>query len=490
MNEWFSPRYENWANKEGLNHKTIPSFLTAENQVREQFIRYQDREWARNLAVRQVNENNNLREWLETQVQQETREQLDRQAMINESKTMLYEKLWINEDLSKNNWWENFWKWIVDTLILDNYDLAIQVWETNWKVIVDSIKELFSSWDNIKKLAEALWNSVMWLFSLDWYQTWKSVAELWLVTTWVWAGAFVWKKAFKFWLKEIARLRRPAERIVESSEVKGVIWQVNNRVNEIVPKQEADIDDIVRRKVNIEEQIRWLEQLWIPESLSKDMIESWLLTPLPNVEKFDLLKRFEFFNKKWIDINKMVDEAVKQVPNLTREEALLIFSYTDYFLYWKLNAFMRWDKELLASLTPENIQATQRIILKLEQALEKMPNLKPWEDWFILRWDKWKYWDWKIWDEIDLRSFTSVSNNKEDIFLWGNSRNDTQISIIWREWRVKDISPLAIAVNFWDVLNSIEKTTNEWVILPNSRVIITDRFRLDDVNYIDVKQIK
>jgi hypothetical protein len=186
----------------------------------------------------------------------------------------------------------------------------------------------------------------------------------------------------------------------------------------------------------------------------------------------------------------MVDEAVKQVPNLTKEEALLIFSYTDYFLYWKLNAVMRWDKKLLASLSPENIQATQRVIWKLEQALEKMPNLKPWEDWFILRWDKWKYWNWKIWDEVELNSFTSVSNNKRDIFLWEWHSNDTQISILWKEWRIKDISSLAIAVNFWDKLKAVWKTTNEWVILPNSRVVITDRFKLDNINYVNAKQTK
>jgi hypothetical protein len=37
----------------------------------------------------------------------------------------------------------------------------------------------------------------------------------------------------------------------------------------------------------------------------------------------------------------MIDDAIKQVPNLTREEALLIFSYTDNTIYRRLNAFMR-----------------------------------------------------------------------------------------------------------------------------------------------------
>jgi len=37
----------------------------------------------------------------------------------------------------------------------------------------------------------------------------------------------------------------------------------------------------------------------------------------------------------------MIDEVIKQIPNLTREEALIIFSYTDEVIYRRLNAFLR-----------------------------------------------------------------------------------------------------------------------------------------------------
>jgi len=37
----------------------------------------------------------------------------------------------------------------------------------------------------------------------------------------------------------------------------------------------------------------------------------------------------------------MVDDVMKQIPDLTREEALLIFTYTDNTIYRNLNAFMR-----------------------------------------------------------------------------------------------------------------------------------------------------
>lgn len=41
---------------------------------------------------------------------------------------------------------------------------------------------------------------------------------------------------------------------------------------------------------------------------------------------------------------------------------LLIFSYTDKTIYKRLNAFMRWDKEIIQGLTSENIEATRRVI--------------------------------------------------------------------------------------------------------------------------------
>jgi len=387
--------------------------------------------------------------------------------MINEVKTMLYEKLWINDSLESNNWWENFWKWIVDTLILDNYDLAIQVWETNWKVIIDLIKELFSSWENIKKVAEALWESVMWLFSWDPYELWKSIAELWLI----WSWAYVWIKGVKLWMKQISKLRVNKEIIVSSPEIKKVVSNVTSQVDDIVPKKEVDIELLAKKRVDIKEKIEWLDKLWIPESISKDILESWLLN-----EKFywwDLLKRFKALENKWINYNSLVDDVIKQIHDLTREEALLIFTYTDNTIYRNLNAFMRWDKNVLETMTKENIEASRNLALKLERAMEKMPNLEWWKNWFILRWDKWDWWhskNWKklkAWDEIDLEAFTSVSNNRNDILLWKKYWHDILIEIVWKEWRVKDISSLAMFVNFADKLWAV-KTEVEWIILPNS----------------------
>ncbi len=572
--------------------RSHPSFASAESLVRENYLKYQRYPGARELALRQMWENQELQRNLEGQVSTDTRENLDKEAVAQQAKKILYEKLWISDTLSSNNWLQNFSKWIIDTLIFDNIELAIKVWETGGKILIDALKQL-ASWEWIKQIAQSLGENIMHLFSGNAYEKWKSAAELWLIWTGLTAGVALWRKWMKLWMKELSRLWVNKEHIVQSAEVKGAIRETRSKVDDIIPKKQIDfekalLEDVAKlgnaerkeaakfylkrelpphqqdaiikahevwstrawawihnysqkellekirileqagfskeeRRVllekgvcgkipiseeelkkivaNIERQVKWLEKLWIPESLSKDLLESWLL----NTQFFwwDLLKRFEDLHKKWVDYNTMVDEAIKKIPHLTREEALLIFSYTDEIIYRRFNALLRWQKEVLDTLTPHNIEVSKKLSLKLEQALQKMPNLKAWEDWFILRWDKSSYWNWKIWDEVNLSSFTSVSNNKKDIFLWGSFRNDTQVSIIWKEWRVKDISELSIAVKFWvseeelktltdfsGKLKKLPKTNNEWVILPNSRVVITDRFKLEDINYINAIQTR
>ncbi len=254
MNEWFSANYENnQKNKEVEN-----SFLNSpENQVREQYLKYQNINWARELATSQIKENQNLKQNLETQVQNETKESLDKEAMINEAKTMLYEKLWIDNNQNNNSSFEKFQKWIIDTLILDNYDLAIQVWETNWKVILDSLKQL-ASFEWLKKMAESIWESIWNLLSWNAYERWKSVAELWLITTWAWAWVYIWKKWFKLWMKEMSRLRKPAERVVEGREVKSVISETRWKIDKIVPKKQLDFE-----KALVED----IDKLWDKERL-------------------------------------------------------------------------------------------------------------------------------------------------------------------------------------------------------------------------------
>ena len=202
----------------------------------------------------------NVKEKLENPVLQETREWLDKQAMINEAKTMLYEKLWIDNNQNNNSSFENFEKWIVDELILNNYDLAIQVWETNGKIILDWLSQL-ATLEWLKKIAEALWESFWSLLTWNAYEKWKSVAELWLIWSWVWAWVYVWKKTLKLWMKQISKLRVNKEMLVQSPDIKNIIWKTNNKVDKIIPKKQLDFEKAL---------------VWdIAKLADKDRIEAW-----------------------------------------------------------------------------------------------------------------------------------------------------------------------------------------------------------------------
>ena len=121
------------------------------------------------------------------------------------------------------------------------------------------------------------------------------------------------------------------------------------------------------KKIN--SQIKELEKIWLPEDFTRDILESWLLN-----QKFfnwNLLKRFSALNKVWINYNKMINKVIKEIPKLSRDEALLIFTYTDNTIYENLNKFLRWDKNTLANLTPNNIKASKSLIQKLKIAIKK-----------------------------------------------------------------------------------------------------------------------
>lgn len=239
--------------------------------------------------------------------------------------------------------------------------------------------------------------------------------------------------------------------------------------------------------------IQWLEKLWFPESLARDILESWLL----NREFFwgDLLKRLQALDKKWPqfheDYSNMLKNAMEKVaPDLTREEAMLIFSYTDKTIFQKLNTFMRWSekwKTLRDSMTPEQIEATNRLIWKLEVALSKMPDM----DWKVVyRWDSWTGWDKDIWSPIDLEAFTSVAKTVKDSFL--SEEKNILVVIEWKTWKVKDITSLALVPQLWKHFPAFldNLTETEGILLSDSKVIVTWKDRKQYEWWLDILEIK
>jgi len=233
--------------------------------------------------------------------------------MIQEAKTMIYEKLWINENQAQNSKTENFLKWIVDVLVIDNCDLAIEIYNTNGKVIIEALKALMS-WEWIKQMAKALWESFVNLFTGNAYEKWKAVWELWLVWTWIWVTAVVWRKALKVWIKEVARLRVNKESLVKSPEIKWVISDTNKKVNEVIPKKQVDfnkmlVEDIAKLwdKERLEAGSFYLQRKLTPEQ-EKAIIkahEVWFPNKDWKFDIWDLRKKYIILEKAWFNDNEI-----------------------------------------------------------------------------------------------------------------------------------------------------------------------------------------
>jgi hypothetical protein len=269
---WFENfwNYENtWNNEQNENLNFNLSSLNdtqeiIKNQARDYILKEQ-KLWIdtsssingiSSLLERQESENKAL----EKQVNWETKELLDREALINEAKISIYEILWINDNQKQNSPFENFSKWLVDEIILWNYEMAVLVINTKWKIIIDALKQL-ASFEWLKQMAKALWESVWDLFSWNAYEKWKSVAELWLITVWVWVWVSIWKKWFKLWLKQLAKLRINKEKLVESIDTKKLIWSVKWKVDKIIPKKQIDFGQMVTEDI---------AKLW-----NIDRLEAW-----------------------------------------------------------------------------------------------------------------------------------------------------------------------------------------------------------------------
>ena len=224
-------------------------------------------------------------ESLEQSIKTETRERLEKEILINEAKITIYEKCGINDNLWNNSAFENFSKWFIDAMILDNYEMAIEVINTNGKIILDVLKQL-ASWEWIKQIAIALWESVWDLFSGDAYEKWKAVADLWIAVTGLWALASIWKKGLKLWMKQIVKLRANPEKIVSSNEVKGVIWSTQAKIDEIIPKKEFDFENELKIS-ELQEKWKRMEKLTDVELVN---LLKWEFNDYPYFQ--DIIEKF------------------------------------------------------------------------------------------------------------------------------------------------------------------------------------------------------
>ena len=293
----------------------------------------------------------------------EARENVDKEAMIQEAKTMIYEKLWINENQARNSKIENFLKWIVDELVIWNYELAIEIYNTNWKVIIESLKQL-ASWEWLKKMAESLWETIWNLFDWNAYEKWKSVAQLWLISTGVWLWVSVWKKAVKLWMKEITRLRPHInkESIVASPEIRWVVKETSKKVDEIVPKKQLDFS-----KMLVED----IAKLWDKERLEAGSFYLKWKKFTPEQERAILEAHNVWKDRKWAGIYTYTNQEIKQKAEILKQ---VWFSVEERRIL--LEKWVCWNESIYSignRLKPEQKE-------KLEKHWEKLKEQKEFLD--------------------------------------------------------------------------------------------------------------
>lgn len=321
--------------------------------------------WPENHWNFEINRNTEKLKWnlstfngLKKEVEQKTinsevAELLNKEALINEAKILIYEKCGINNDQNKNSVFDNFSKWFIDEAVLWNYDMAIEIINTNWKIIFDALSQLVS-WEGLKKMAEALWESIYAIWDWDAYEKWKAIAELWLVTTGLWATAVIWKKWLKLWIKQISKLRVNKETLVESLEVKKVILDTTSKIDEIVPKKVFDLESVVETELPKKTVNKSEKSL---EADKTDILEMWWTYKLDEIKwmkVIDAKKKLETFSES-IDVKYLVNNPARIDDMLDIVESMCYYIDNNIDNILKLNKQELLDFKDSFSLLKNNL---------------------------------------------------------------------------------------------------------------------------------------
>jgi len=433
-------------------NQTNLSFSDIESNIKKYYDTNSTIPWADNLALKQyqtLQETNQLKESKENQIQQETKEELDKEAFKNEMKIFLYEKLWIDNDINNNSSIENFIKWVIDWWVLDNYDLLVQIYETNWKIILDWIKQLLT-WKWLKKLAESLKQDLWTLWKWNAYEKWKVSAEvvLWLITAWAWVTVSLVKKWIKEWIKlttkQIAKLRVNKERLVNNSKVKQVVWETKNKVNKIVPKQEIDLKEIDKQ-------------------LQKKLKENWKKEKTTKLEnKYTNLSPDEILKLKPKERLKAAEEILSR--NLSKEQKDAILEAHNIWERLENWNYSIWDLKKKVEILQKAWFDNQEVRILLDKWIcwKEYPKFKSlYEDPKYSFLEKYREYFW----DIDRNDIIWEWNNA--IILNHPTRKDKVVKIS-KDWKVDDLEQEYF--NHMKFYETIRKWHLEWKVPSNIQI--------------------
>lgn len=323
--------------------------------------------------------------------------------------------------------------------------LAIQIWLeftpiwwTAWAWI--DWADVFSDEDVLMELATSMpWVDSNYKVEKTWVD--NALATIWLIPWWT-----ILTKSPKLvnWVFEL-----------EPSKFKEFMETLDKSLNNVAEKLGWNAEYVTKIKHTIESLFLWTKQ-WLPENYINAVKESEFVA-----DNINLLKRYKFREKKWIDYNKLITDYVKNNEHwITVEEAHAIYWYTNWIFIDKLNHALRSAK------TPEELQAIKDkpLVRYLISWLSKMPPAENKQ----FRWDDFAYDNFNIWDEKVLNWFTSSADRKEDSF-WADYAH-----LIIDDAKARDISSLAFFVHHADRIWR-PKTSQESVIEPWAKIRIEEK---------------
>lgn len=284
---------------------------------------------AKKLLQKQNIEKINLKETLKTWIITETKEDLNIEKLIQETKTTLYEKLWIKFELWENTDIKKFVKWFVDGLVINNIETVKQIIEMWIEKFVESLKELLSV-SGILEFLKSIKDEVSNLTDII-----QKPYEGWVIIWWY--GLWIFGK----WLKWLSFLKK-AEKVESKVSNTPELWALNDAVPWKVPYKKVletskyEIDMISDSSRNLQAILKdfdpkdrfiveslnkkanlWIEaRLWnINNMLNYAIAHPWDLKEFKDMVKkgfLDITGQINNFWNKWLVLwkdnrNKMID---------------------------------------------------------------------------------------------------------------------------------------------------------------------------------------
>lgn len=423
----------------------------------------------------------------------DAKQNLNKDIIIFRAKKDVYEKLWLNDDLSQNSSIENFEKWVVDELIISNWELAIDIINTKWEIILDIIKSLFS-YEWLKKVAEWLWESIGNLFKWNSYEKWKSVAQLWLLALlagWAWV-AKLWanlarkeailsaREAWREWRSQLWRewrnllrdVGRKAEKLEywanELDTTISTLWvnllikkwlnvnvQDETKVNETQEKSNNTIKE--EEKLNL----NWTDFIWLT---TKEFNEKLINIINNNPDKKE-------FNFDWVDETTKHELKWKLYEIIWKNHPLLEVSR---LIPWQkiVDVNFMWVKYINDHVWKEFVDLfTDAFKKELHKNFSKVSKGE--EHWRVIRED-YKHMTFSMENDLDIaKKIFWNKTDKKELFrkVFNNlDPNEIEKSLEWwkkewltksKEWMSELESILLENFDIWVWSSNVRKATNE-----------------------------